>query len=105
MSTKDPTADTTAQIDLPEHGEPTITNKQRMAIPRQPMPEDKPGVHDESQPAYMRSYYPGRTVILDTDRSVHRDCAYSGWVELDNGDIYVVDYINDDAPLARGQGR
>ena len=29
MSTKDPTADTTAQIDLPEHGEPTITGLPR----------------------------------------------------------------------------
>lgn len=71
-------------------------------IPRQPMPEDKPGldVTDPSQPWYMTSYYPGRTVVLDMDRSVHRDEGYSGWVELPNGDIYVVDYINDDAPLA-----
>lgn len=69
-------------------------------IPRQPMPEDKRGVHDGDAPWYMTSYYPGRTVVLDMDRSVHRDGGYSGWVELDSGDIYVVDYINDDAPLA-----
>jgi len=69
-------------------------------IPRQPMPEDKPGLRDGEPPWYMTHYYPGRTVVLDMDRSVHRDGGYSGWVELDSGDIYVVDYINDDAPLA-----
>jgi len=69
-------------------------------IERQPMPEDKPGIHGGEAPWYMTSYYPGRTVVLDMDRSVHRDGGYSGWVELDSGDLYVVDYINDDAPLA-----
>jgi hypothetical protein len=69
-------------------------------IERRPMPEDKPGAHDAEAPWYMTHYYPGRTVVLDMDRSVHRDGGYSGWVELHSGDIYVVDYINDDAPLA-----
>ena len=69
-------------------------------VPRLPLPEDRPGVHDPSQPWYMREHYPGRTVILDQDRSVHRDCGYSGWVELPNGDLYVVDYCHDDAPRA-----
>lgn len=69
-------------------------------IERQPMPEDKPGLRDGNPPRYMTHYYPGRTVVLDMDRSVHRDGGYSGWVELDSGDVYVVDYINDDAPLA-----
>lgn len=31
---------------------------------------------------------------------MHKDASYSGWVELPNGEIFVVDYINDDAPLA-----
>ena len=52
----------------------------------------------------MTSYYPGRTFVLDVDRSVHRDAGYSGWVELPSGDIFVVDYINDDAPLAQIRG-
>lgn len=71
-------------------------------LPRRPMPEDRPGldVNDPAQPWYMTHYYPGRTLVLDMDRSVHRDGGYSGWVELDSGDILVVDYINDDAPLA-----
>lgn len=72
----------------------------RPMIPRAPMPEDKPGMHEGQAPWYMTHYYPGRTVVLDMDRSVHRDGGYSGWVELDSGDIYVVDYINDEAPLA-----
>lgn len=69
-------------------------------VERQPMPEDKKGAHDGDQPWHMKMYYPGRTLILDVDRSVHRDGFYPGWVQLDSGDIYVVDYINDDAPLA-----
>ena len=69
-------------------------------VPRLPLPEDRAGVHDPSQPWYMREYYPGCTIILDQDRSVHRDCGYSGWVELPNGDLYVVDYCHDDAPRA-----
>ncbi len=69
-------------------------------VERRPMPEDRPLLREGNPPWYMTHYYPGRTVVLDMDRSVHRDGGYSGWVELDSGDIYVVDYINDDAPLA-----
>jgi glutamate synthase (NADPH/NADH) small chain len=39
MSTDDKAAPATPEIELPEHGEPKITPKQRMAIPRQKMPE------------------------------------------------------------------
>ena len=71
---------------------------------RLPLPEDIPAERARAEglerPWYMTSYYPGRTVILDMDRSVHRDGGYSGWVQMLNGDIFVVDYINDDAPLA-----
>ena len=77
-------------------------------VAREPVPED---IADqiarqkgEPRPWYMTSYYPGRTVILDIDRSVHRDSGYSGWVQLPEGDIFVVDYINDDAPLAQIRG-
>jgi hypothetical protein len=71
-------------------------------IPRQPMPEDKPDIATEAW--FMNSYYPGRTLILDMDRSVHRDMGYSGWAQLDNGDIFVVDYTNDDGYLAQIRG-
>jgi hypothetical protein len=74
-------------------------------VERMPVPEDVPGeqarARGEARPWYMTGYYPGRTIILDMDRSVHRDNGYSGWVQLDNGDIFVVDYIHDDAPLAQ----
>jgi len=35
---------------------------------------------------------------------VHRDGGYSGWVQLPSGDMFVVDYVNDDAPLAQIRG-
>ena len=73
-------------------------------VKRKPMPEDSIDVNDPSQPSYMTSYYPGITYVIDIDRSVHRDSGYSGWIQLDSGDIYVVDYINDDAPLAHIRG-
>ncbi|NJD04731.1 MAG: exo-alpha-sialidase [Ruminiclostridium sp.] len=67
-------------------------------IDREPIPEIKENKYQKVW--YMKQYYPGRTIVLDIDRSVHRDCGYSGWVQLESGDIYVVDYINDDAPRA-----
>lgn len=77
-------------------------------IPRQPLPEDILSQSalgkKENRPWYMTSYYPGRTFIIDCDRSVHGDIGYSGWVQLPSGDIFVVDYINDDAPLAQIRG-
>jgi len=73
-------------------------------IERQPTPADVPSPQDNPPPWYMTHYYPGRTFYIDVDRSVHRDSGYSGWVQLDDGDIYVVDYINDDAPLAQIRG-
>ena len=35
---------------------------------------------------------------LDYDRSPESDTGYSGWVHFDNGEIYIVNYIVDDAP-------
>ncbi|MFH1007464.1 MAG: sialidase family protein [Candidatus Latescibacterota bacterium] len=77
-------------------------------VPRRPMPEDIPArlaqERGEQLPWYMRDYYPGRTIILDWDRCVHRDEGYTAWFQLASGDIYVVDYITDDAPLAQIRG-
>ena len=77
-------------------------------VERQPVVEDIPTKiakeTGQTRPWYMTSYYPGRTFVIDIDRSVHRDSGYSGWVLLENGDMYVVDYINDDAPLAHIRG-
>ena len=35
---------------------------------------------------------------LDTDTNEHPDWGYSGWVELPDGSLYVVQYITADAP-------
>ena len=43
-------------------------------------------------------------MMIDHDRSPHPDGAYNGWVNLPNGDIYVAQYINDDAPMAQIRG-
>jgi sialidase-1 len=45
-----------------------------------------------------------RFVVLDNDRSLAADSSYSGWVQLADGDLYVVNYINDDAPRAYIRG-
>jgi len=39
-----------------------------------------------------------RIMPLDFDRSPYSDVGYSGWVQFDDGEIYVVYYIIDDSP-------
>lgn len=41
---------------------------------------------------------------LDFDRSLESDTGYTGWVQFDDGEIYVVNYIMDDAPKAQIRG-
>jgi sialidase-1 len=45
-----------------------------------------------------------RILPLDFDRSPQSDTGYSGWVQFDDGEIYVVNYIMDDAPKAQIRG-
>jgi len=45
-----------------------------------------------------------RILPLDFDRSPHSDTGYSGWAQFDDGEIYVVNYIVDDAPKAQIRG-
>ena len=45
-----------------------------------------------------------RIMPLDFDRSAESDTGYSGWVQLDDGEIYVVNYVLDDAPKAQVRG-
>lgn len=49
---------------------------------------------------YATDYHQARFAFLDNDRSLHPDSGYSGWVQLPGGDLYVVNYITDDAPRA-----
>ena len=41
-----------------------------------------------------------RYFFIDHDRSAHGDGAYSGWLQLPSGDLFVVQYIKDDSPMA-----
>ena len=42
---------------------------------------------------------------IDNDTSPHADHGYGDWVELPGGDVYVVNYLVDDAPVDRPQIR
>ena len=41
---------------------------------------------------------------LDYDRSPLADLGYTGWIQFADGEIYVVNYIVDDAPKAQIRG-
>lgn len=45
-----------------------------------------------------------RIMPIDYDRSPEADTGYSGWVQFPDGEIYVVNYIVDDAPKAQIRG-
>ena len=49
-------------------------------------------------------FHAGRFAILDNDRSLYPDTGYSGWVQLPDGRLYVINYIVDDAPRAQIRG-
>jgi len=58
----------------------------------------------ESCLATDRSGAQTRILPLDFDRSPESDTGYSGWVQFPDGEIYVVNYILDDAPRAYIRG-
>jgi len=45
-----------------------------------------------------------RILPIDFDRSSKSDLGYSGWVQFDDGEIYIVNYIMDDAEKAQIRG-
>ncbi len=51
-----------------------------------------------------RSQQSSRIFPLDFDRSSSSALGYTGWVHFDDGEIYVVNYIVDDAPKAQIRG-
>lgn len=53
--------------------------------------------NDESALASERKESSARILPIDFDRSPKSDTGYSGWVELPSGEIYIVNYIVDDA--------
>jgi sialidase-1 len=46
----------------------------------------------------------GRIMPLDYDRNPSPDLGYTGWVQFEDGEIYVVNYIKDDADKAYIRG-
>ena len=58
----------------------------------------------ESALAPERAGAATRILPIDFDRSPQADLGYSGWVQFDNGEIYIVNYIVDDAPKAQLRG-
>ncbi|MBQ9803603.1 MAG: exo-alpha-sialidase [Lentisphaeria bacterium] len=51
----------------------------------------------ESALAIRRNDSHTRIIPIDYDRSVKSDLGYSGWVQFPDGEIYIVNYIADDA--------
>ena len=59
---------------------------------------------DASALASSRGEASTRILPIDFDRSPHSDLGYSGWVQFDDGEIYIVNYIVDDAPKGQIRG-
>lgn len=51
-----------------------------------------------------RNEQTSRLIPLDYDRNSIADCGYTGWVQFDDGEIYVVNYIKDDCDKAQIRG-
>jgi len=58
----------------------------------------------ESALALRRNDAWTRILPIDFDRSPKSDLGYSGWVQFDDGEIYIVNYIMDDAEKAHIRG-
>ena len=58
----------------------------------------------ESVLAETRAGAHTRILPLDFDRSPVSDTGYTGWVQFADGEIYVVNYIVDDAPKGQIRG-
>jgi sialidase-1 len=67
-------------------------------------PEEAVRISPRDRNNYKTDFHAGRFAVLDNDRSLYPDTGYSGWVQLPNGDLYVVNYIVDDAPRAQIRG-
>lgn len=58
----------------------------------------------ESALADKRAGAHTRILPIDFDRSPASDTGYSGWVQFEDGEIYIVNYIVDDAPNGQIRG-
>ncbi|MFN0169486.1 MAG: sialidase family protein [Bryobacteraceae bacterium] len=67
-------------------------------------PEEAVRTSPRDRNNYKTDFYAGRFAVLDSDRSLYPDTGYSGWVQLPGGEMFVVNYIVDDAPRAHIRG-
>ena len=58
----------------------------------------------DSALATQKGEQKGAVLPLDLDASPFADSGYTGWVEYERGRFLVVNYINDDAPMAQIRG-
>lgn len=58
----------------------------------------------ESALATTRAEAHTRILPVDFDRSQASDTGYSGWVQFEDGEVYIVNYIMDDAPKGQIRG-
>ena len=58
----------------------------------------------ESAKSHIRNDQSVRIMPIDYDRSPLADLGYSGWVQFEDGEIYIVNYIIDDAPKGQIRG-
>ncbi|RAV05469.1 sialidase family protein [Paenibacillus sp. YN15] len=58
----------------------------------------------DSLKAKERKQQSARIFPIDYDRHPEADLGYSGWIQFDDGEIYIVSYIVDDAPKAQIRG-
>lgn len=59
---------------------------------------------EESLAAATRKEAWSRIMPLDYDRSPNSDCGYTGWVQFPDGELFIINYIVDDAPKAQIRG-
>lgn len=59
---------------------------------------------EESALETVRNRQSVRIMPIDYDRSPNPDLGYTGWLQFDDGEIYVVSYIVDDAPKGQIRG-
>ncbi len=59
---------------------------------------------EKSARATERGEQSVRIMPVDYDRNPDSDTGYTGWVQFDDGEIFIVNYIMDDAPKAQIRG-
>lgn len=59
---------------------------------------------EDSAKVPERSGQSARIIPIDYDRNAASDLGYTGWVQFEDGEIYIVNYIMDDAPKAQIRG-